>query len=70
MKLAIEILSKVFRSLDEADSIRSIVAGLLLRVKSFTNYKMIMKDVQPFFVSINLMDKHHEAMRNQCPNLF
>lgn len=57
-KLAIDTLSKIYRSLDESDKIRLVVAGLLLKLRGFNNYKMIVKDIHPDFVSERTMDLH------------
>jgi hypothetical protein len=57
-KVAIDTLSKIYRSLDESDKIRLVVAGLLLKLRGFNNYKMIVKDLHPDFVSERTMDLH------------
>lgn len=50
-KVAIDTLSKIYRSLEENDKIRLVVTGLLLKIRGFNNYKMIVKDLHPDFVS-------------------
>lgn len=67
--MAIENLSKIYRNLEEHDKIRYVIAGLLLKIKGFTFYKMIVKDLHPDFISQQTMDVHFEAIKNQCPNL-
>lgn len=57
-KIAIENLSKIYRSLEEGDKIRFAIVGLLLKVKGFNNYKMIAKDLHPDFVSEQTLDAH------------
>lgn len=56
--MAIENLSKIYRSLEEGDRIRFAIVGLLLKVKGFNNYKMIAKDLHPDFVSEQTLDVH------------
>lgn len=50
-KLAIETLSKIYRGLEEHDQTRAIICGLLLKIRGFNNYKLIVKDVSPLYVS-------------------
>ena len=48
---------------------RYVIAGLLLKIKGFTFYKMIAKDLHPDYVSEQTMDIHFEAIKTQCPNI-
>lgn len=50
-KVAIDNLSKIYRNLEENDKIRLVITGLLLKVRGFNNYKMIVKDLHPDYVS-------------------
>ncbi len=45
------------------------MSGLLLKVPNFTNYKVIVKDLDPNFVTDKQMEKCITGIRNQCPNL-
>ena len=68
-KLAIETLTKMYRVLEESDTTREIIVGLLLKIKGFNNYKLIVKDLNPSFISENTMDRHFQSLKTQCPNL-
>lgn len=57
-KVAIDTLSKIYKSLEESDKMRLVVAGLLLKLRGFNNYKMIVKDLHPDFVSERTMQLH------------
>jgi hypothetical protein len=57
-KLAVENLTKIYKKLEEGDQSREIIAGLLLQIKGFNNYKMIVKDLNPRFVSEQTMQTH------------
>jgi hypothetical protein len=50
-KVAVDTLSKIYRSLEENDKMRLVIVGLLLKIRGFNNYKMIVKDVHPDFIS-------------------
>ena len=50
-KVAIEQLSKIFKSLEAEDPVRFVITGLLLKVKGFNNYKMIVRDLHPSYIS-------------------
>jgi hypothetical protein len=50
-KVAIEHLSKIFKSLEAEDPVRLVITGLLLKVEGFNNYKMIVKDLHPGYIS-------------------
>lgn len=50
-KVAIEQLSKIFKSLEAEDPVRFVITGLLLKVKGFNNYKMIARDLHPNYIS-------------------
>lgn len=50
-KLAIETLMRLYRSYEESDCMRKVIVGLLLKVKGFNNYKAIVKDIHPDYLS-------------------
>jgi hypothetical protein len=50
-KVAVDNLSKIYRTLEENDKMRAVIVGLLLKIRGFNNYKMIVKDLHPDFVS-------------------
>ena len=41
----------------------------MLKIPSFNNYKLIVKDINPQYISSLTMNEHFESMRQQCPNL-
>jgi hypothetical protein len=45
------------------------VSGLLLKIPAFSNYKAIVKDLDPEVVSFKNLKKSFPAIKNQCPNL-
>lgn len=47
-----------------------MVASLLLRIPTFSNYKLIVRDLSPEFVPLSLLMSHRSAIVKQCPNLF
>lgn len=69
-KLAIDWLSKIYRSLEEGDNTKNIITGLFLKVKGFNNYKMVVRDLDPRYISTQTLGIHFEGFKNQCPNLF
>ena len=50
-KVAVDTLSKIYRNLEENDKMRLVIVGLLLKIRGFNNYKMIVKDLHPDFIS-------------------
>jgi hypothetical protein len=58
IKLAIETLTRMYRGLEETDPTREIICGLLLKIKGFNNYKLIVRDLSPLYVSDDTMNLH------------
>lgn len=82
-KLAVEALTKYYRQLSQAreaagtpsarcpeDKARRVVASLLLRIPSFSNYKLTIRDISPELAPASLILQHRASMCSQCPNLY
>lgn len=51
LKLAVETLLKIYKTLVESDPTKEIICGLLLKIRGFNNYKLIAKDLNPLYIS-------------------
>ena len=75
-KIAIESLTKYYKSLCQCENpestrkSRQVLSVLLLRIPTFSNYKLIIKDLTPELTPLSLMLSHCENMKKQCPNLY
>lgn len=47
-----------------------MLANLLIRIPTFSNYKLIIKDLNPDLVPLSLILQHRSQMCKQCPNLY
>lgn len=49
---------------------RLVIANLLLRIPTFSNYKLIVKDLHPHLIGVGVVLEHRDRIYKQCPNLF
>lgn len=57
-KLANQTLTALMNELQPNDMTRGVIAGLLLKVKGFSNYNLVAKDLHPQYISNETMDFH------------
>jgi len=58
VKMAVDTLTRIYKGLSEQDSSREILCGLLLKIPTFNNYKLVVKDVSPRYISETTMSQH------------
>ena len=64
-KIAIESLTKYYRTLSQApnphltQNSREVIAALLLRIPTFSNFKLVIRDVTPMLVPTSIMLQHN-----------
>lgn len=77
-KIAIETLSKNYRSLQSEEhsqsahpnKSRQVIANLLIRIPTFSNYKLILKDLKPRLLPASILIEHRDRIYKQCPNIY
>jgi hypothetical protein len=47
-----------------------VIANLLIRIPSFSNYRLILKDLNPELLPVGIVLEHRDRIMKQCPNIY